>query len=76
MTEYIKLVEKQKEKLELEEWSNRANMIIVQNGTVETHYNSGRIKYQSDGKTWTKCPNKSYTELLSEMQRQKNDFTE
>ena len=75
MTEYSKLVEKQKEKLAVEKWCKKANMLIAQNGVIETHYNDGRIKYQSEGKTWTKCPNKTYQELLIEMQHQKNDFT-
>ena len=74
MTQYTEIVEKQKEKLSVEEWGKKIYMIYVHNGIVETYYNNGLIEYRNDEKgTWYKKSKQTYKELLCKMQKEKVD---
>ena len=74
MTQYSKDVENQRDRLAYEKWSNIVKMIYYHHGVTETHYNDGRIKYETDlalpGVRWKKSE-KSYEELLIQMKKEK-----
>jgi hypothetical protein len=55
MTQYDKVVEDQKRKLEYEKWANSVKQIYAHDGMIETWYNSGDIHYEENkpnGRKW------------------------
>jgi len=69
MTEYKDAVEKQKEKIAHEKWSNSVEMIYAANGVTETHFRDGSIQYLKDGKTWIKKSKLTYTDQILKMNK-------
>tara|TARA_R100001377_G_scaffold78647_2_gene56477 strand:+ start:44 stop:376 length:333 start_codon:yes stop_codon:yes gene_type:complete len=69
MTEYKEAVDKQKERIAHEKWSNTIEMIYAANGVTETHLRDGSIQYLKDGKTWTKKSELTYEAQIAKMNR-------
>ena len=78
MTEYTEKVEKERARMkqaeELKKWANSVKYIHLNNGVMETAFNSGDIEYSQSGKIWwhrEKLPKKT---LLDKFQRAMTDI--
>ncbi len=67
MTEYKKLVEEARIRLQAEEWAKQVTSVQASNGIIETRFNNGDIHYKENkegGKSWTVSKNLPKQSLL------------
>ena len=71
MTEYTEKVERQRLLQEVAEWSKGIKYIHVNNGVVETKFNSGKSKFidRNTGKEWTVFPDDAKLSLVDRFSR-------
>jgi len=72
MSEYKEAVDKQKQKLAYEKWSNSVEMIYAANSVTETHYRDGRVEYLKGGESWIEKSKLTHTDQINKMNKHVN----
>ena len=76
MTQYDDVVEKQRQKIETEEWAKKVKQIYAHDGLIETWYNNGDIHYQEtkdNGRSWITKSDQTEEELQGNYSRYQVD---